>query len=112
MFDLETRPANTLAVMHLSAGLQSALYLSNFNGTAADVNVLTHEAGHAFAGYTAMRSQPLPAYLSSTSEVNEIHSMTMEHFAYPYLKDFFGEEHVQKAKNAHLSGSRRRFLIW
>ena len=31
--------------------------------------------------------------------------MTMEHFAYPYLKDFFGADQVEKAKFAHLSGS-------
>jgi len=106
LFDLETRPGKHIGGYCTYLPDYKAPYIfSNFNGTAADVNVLTHEAGHAFAGYTAMRSQPLPAYLSSTSEVNEIHSMTMEHFAYPYLKDFFGEEHVQKAKYAHLSGS-------
>lgn len=106
LFDLETRPGKHLG------GYCTYLYdykapfiFSNFNGTAADVNVLTHEAGHAFAGYTAMRSQPLSAYLSSTSEVNEIHSMTMEHFAYPYLKDFFGADKAAKAKYAHLAGS-------
>jgi M3 family oligoendopeptidase len=106
LFDLETRPGKHLG------GYCTYLYdykapfiFSNFNGTAADVNVLTHEAGHAFAGYTAMRSQPLSAYLSSTSEVTEIHSMTMEHFAYPYLKDFFGADKADKAKYAHLAGS-------
>ena len=106
LFDLETRPGKHIGgyctYLH---DYQAPFIFSNFNGTAADVNVLTHEAGHAFAGYTAMRNQPLATYLSSTSEVNEIHSMTMEHFAYPYLKDFFGEEHAEKAKFAHLAGS-------
>ena len=104
LFDLETR-----ANKHLGGyctylpDYKAPFIFSNFNGTSADVDVLTHEAGHAFAGYSAMRSQPLAAYLSSTSEVNEIHSMTMEHFSYPYLKDFFGEDQVKKAKYAHLS---------
>ena len=106
LFDLETRPGKHLGgyctYLH---DYRAPFIFSNFNGTAADVNVLTHEAGHAFAGYTAMRHQPLATYLSSTSEVNEIHSMTMEHFAYPYLKDFFGEENAEKAKFAHLAGS-------
>ena len=106
LFDLETRPGKHLGgyctYLH---DYRAPFIFSNFNGTAADVNVLTHEAGHAFAGYTAMRNQPLATYLSSTSEVNEIHSMTMEHFAYPYLKDFFGEENAEKAKFAHLAGS-------
>ncbi len=106
LFDLETRPGKHLGgYCTYLMDYKAPFIFSNFNGTAADVNVLTHEAGHAFAGYTAMRSQPLSTYLSSTSEVNEIHSMTMEHFAYPYLKDFFGEDKVKKAKFAHLSGA-------
>jgi M3 family oligoendopeptidase len=106
LFDLETRAGKHLGGYCTYLYDYKAPYIfSNFNGTAADVNVLTHEAGHAFAGYTAMRSQPLSVYLSSTSEVNEIHSMTMEHFAYPYLADFFGSDKVEKAKFAHLSGS-------
>ena len=106
LFDLETRPGKHLGgYCTYLPDYKAPFIFSNFNGTAADVNVLTHEAGHAFAGYTAMRSQPLAAYLSSTSEVNEIHSMTMEHFAYPYLKDFFGPDKVDKAKYAHLAAS-------
>jgi len=106
LFDLETRPGKHIGgYCTYLPDYKAPFIFSNFNGTAADVNVLTHEAGHAFAGYTAMRSQPIAAYLSSTSEVNEIHSMTMEHFAYPYLKDFFGEDKVDKAKYAHLAAS-------
>ncbi len=106
LFDLETRPGKHLGGYCTYLWDYKAPFIfSNFNGTAADVDVLTHEAGHAFAGYTAMRSQPLMTYLSSTSEINEIHSMTMEHFAYPYLSGFFGEEGVKKAKFAHLSSS-------
>lgn len=106
LFDLETRPGKHIGgYCTYLLDYKAPFIFSNFNGTAADVNVLTHEAGHAFAGYTAMRSQPLATYLSSTSEVNEIHSMTMEHFAYPYLKDFFGADNVDKAKYAHLAGS-------
>ncbi|MEA4869700.1 MAG: M3 family oligoendopeptidase [Christensenella sp.] len=106
LYDLETRPGKHIGgYCTYLADYQAPFIFANFNGTAADVNVLTHEAGHAFAGYTAMRSQPLMGYMSSTSEVNEIHSMTMEHFAYPYLKDFYGEAHAAKAKYAHLAGA-------
>jgi len=106
LFDLETRPGKHLGgYCTYLADFKAPFIFSNFNGTAADVDVLTHEAGHAFAGYTAMRSQPLMDYMSSTSEVNEIHSMTMEHFAYPYMKDFFGADKVEKAKYAHLAGA-------
>jgi len=106
LYDLETRPDKHIGgYCTYLADCKAPFIFSNFNGTAADVNVLTHEAGHAFAGYTAMRSQPLMDYMSSTSEVNEIHSMTMELFAYPYLKDFFGEAKAEKAKFSHLSGA-------
>ena len=105
LFDLETRPGKHLGgYCTYMPDYQAPFIFSNFNGTSADVDVLTHEAGHAFAGFTAMRSQPLMDYTSSTSEVNEIHSMTMELFAHPYLKGFFGEDKEDKAKFSHLSG--------
>ena len=34
---------------------------SNFNSTSGDVDVLTHEAGHAFADYTATKTVPVHA---------------------------------------------------
>ena len=73
---------------------------SNFNGTSADVDVLTHEAGHAFEAYYASRHLPLDELTGSTSEINEIHSMTMEHFAYPYMESFFGDK-ADKYRYAH-----------
>ena len=73
---------------------------SNFNGTSADVDVLTHEAGHAFEAYYASRRLPLDELTGSTSEINEIHSMTMEHFAYPYMESFFGDK-ADKYRYAH-----------
>lgn len=49
-------------LLHQPAGLQAAVIFSNFNGTAGDVDVLTHEAGHAFADYVAQRKD-IPAIL-------------------------------------------------
>lgn len=74
---------------------------SNFNGTSADVDVLTHEAGHAFEGYVSAKKQKLSEQIFSTNEVNEIHSMSMEHFAYPWMKEFFGEK-AEQSIYAHL----------
>ena len=65
---------------------------SNFNGTAGDVDVLTHEAGHAFAFFRAMRQDILPSYYSPTIEACEVHSMTMEFLASPWYERFFEEE--------------------
>ncbi len=63
---------------------------SNFNGTSADVDVLTHEAGHAFAGFRAMRKGYLGCMVSPTIESCEIHSMSMEFLTAPWHEKFFG----------------------
>jgi M3 family oligoendopeptidase len=76
---------------------------SNFNGTSHDVDVLTHEAGHTFQFFRSL-SQPIPEYYCPTYEAAEIHSMSMEFFAYPWMSSFF-EEDEEKYKFAHLSGS-------
>ncbi len=76
---------------------------SNFNGTAHDVDVLTHEAGHTFQFYRSL-NQPLPEYYYPTLEAAEIHSMSMEFFAYPWMKNFFKEDE-EKYKFSHLSGA-------
>ncbi len=64
---------------------------SNFNGTSGDVDVLTHEAGHAFADYRAMRRDCLSALRSPTMEGCETHSMSMEFLTAPWHEKFFGD---------------------
>ena len=82
---------------------KSPFIFSNFNGTAGDVEVLTHEAGHAFQAFRS-RDFEIPEYYSPTSEACEIHSMSMEFFAWPYMNCFFKEE-VDKFKYSHLKGA-------
>lgn len=74
---------------------------SCFNHTIFDMQVLSHELGHAFAGYQAMRHQPVSAYYSESTDIAEIHSMSMEQFAYPYAEQFFGKD-ADKYRFAHL----------
>lgn len=64
---------------------------SNFNGTADDIDVLTHEAGHAFQVYMS-KNYELPEYIWPTFEACEIHSMSMEFLTHPWMKNFFGED--------------------
>lgn len=65
---------------------------SNFNGTSGDVDVLTHEAGHAFAFYRAMHNPAIhPALQQPTIEACECHSMSMEFLTQDYHKNFFGD---------------------
>lgn len=74
---------------------------SNFNGTSGDVDVLTHEAGHAFQVYQSRNFQ-LPEYVWPTLEACEIHSMSMEFFAWPWMELFFQED-TEKYKFEHLA---------
>lgn len=76
---------------------------SNFNGTAGDIDVLTHEAGHAFQVYES-RQFEMPEYNWPTFEACEIHSMSMEFFTWPWMKLFF-EEDVEKYYFSHLSSA-------
>ena len=76
---------------------------SNFNGTQGDVEVLTHEAGHAFQVYSS-RDVIVPEYIWPTYEAAEIHSMSMEFFTYPWMELFF-EEDTDKFKFSHVSGA-------
>ena len=76
---------------------------SNFNGTAGDIDVLTHEAGHAFQVYSS-RSYEVPEYGFPTYEACEIHSMSMEFFTWPWMKLFFKED-TDKYKFNHLGGA-------
>lgn len=80
---------------------------SNFNGTSGDVDVLTHEAGHAFQCYRSTWIT-IPECNFPTYESAEIHSMSMEFFTWPWMKLFF-EEEEKKYKYAHL-GNAVKFI--
>ena len=63
---------------------------ANFNGTSSDVDVITHECGHAFQGYVT-RDDEIMEHNDLTMETAEIHSMTMEYFTYGWMDRFFGD---------------------
>lgn len=74
---------------------------ANFNGTSHDIDVLTHEAGHAFQVYQS-REFEVPEYLWPSYEACEIHSMSMEFLTWPWMELFF-ENDTDKYKFIHLS---------
>ncbi len=74
---------------------------SNFNGTSGDVDVLTHEGGHAFQAYVCSGIK-IPEYREPTMETAEIHSMSMEFFAWCYADKFFGAD-GEKYRYMHLT---------
>lgn len=76
---------------------------ANFNGTQHDVEVVTHEAGHAFAAWMNRQRVPLSTVWPGM-EACEVHSMSMEFFAWPWAEGFFGED-TKKFYYSHLSGA-------
>ena len=102
LLDVKNKPkkASTGYMTGLNS-IKAPFVFSCFNHTTGDVQVLTHEFGHAFAGYMAMRNQPVSTYYSESTDIAEIHSMRMEQFAYPYAEKFFGDK-ADKFRFSHL----------
>lgn len=102
LMDLKNKPGKaSTGYMTTLPSLNAPFVFSCFNQTIFDAQVLTHELGHAFAGYEAMRNQPISDYYSMSTDIAEIHSMSMEQFSYPYAEYFFGDD-ADKFRFAHL----------
>ncbi|MBE5826073.1 MAG: M3 family oligoendopeptidase [Butyrivibrio sp.] len=82
---------------------KSPIIFANFNGTSADVDVITHECGHAFQGYVT-RNDEISEHNDITMETAEIHSMSMEYFTYGWMNKFFGDRSEDYLK-MHLQDS-------
>lgn len=77
--------------------------LANWNGSAGDVDVLTHEFGHALEFYKSFFIES--EFLCSISmETAEVHSMSMEFLAYPWIDLFFGDK-TPEYKFYHIGGA-------
>lgn len=106
LFDVESREGKAPGgyCTELSSYKMPFIF-SNFNGTSDDVDVLTHEAGHAFAFYRAMHNPDIhPELQQPTIEACECHSMSMEFLTQDYHKNFFGEN-TRKYELAHCEDS-------
>ena len=104
LMDLETKPSKQGGgYCTYLPKFQMPFIFSNFNGTSGDIDVLTHEFGHSFQVYSS-KDIPIPEYIWPTMEACEIHSMSMEFFAYPWMDLFFGKDD-EKYKYAHLKGA-------
>lgn len=82
---------------------QSPFVFANFNGTSGDVDVITHECGHAFQGYLAGKD-PIREHADIGMETAEIHSMSMEFFTQGWMESFFGDQ-AEKYIEMHLEDS-------
>lgn len=102
LLDLETKPGKSMGgYCTYLPDYKSPFIFANFNGTSGDVDVLTHEAGHAFQNFRS-RDFEIPEYIWPTLEACEIHSMSMEFITWPWMNLFFREE-TDKYKYSHLA---------
>lgn len=82
---------------------RSPFVFANFNGTSGDVDVITHECGHAFQGYLS-GMDPIREHADIGMETAEIHSMSMEFFTQGWMESFFGDQ-AEKYIEMHLEDS-------
>ena len=94
LFDVLSRPGKANGgYMTILPTYKAPFIFANWNDTAGDVDVLTHEAGHAFEGYLAARDESIPEDLKCPSmESAEIHSMSMEFLTAPWHHLLFGKD--------------------
>ncbi|PQO40162.1 M3 family oligoendopeptidase [Blastopirellula marina] len=74
---------------------------ANFNGSKGDVEVFTHEMGHAFQCYSSFDGAALLEHVWPTYEACEIHSMSLEFLTWPHMEMFFGDA-AERFRRIHL----------
>lgn len=91
LFDVLGRPNKAAGgYMDMLMLYKAPIIFANFNGTSGDVDVMTHECGHAFQGYIT-RNDEILEHNNITSETAEVHSMSMEFFTGKWMELFFGD---------------------
>lgn len=91
LFDVLARPNKAGGgYMDMLKDYKAPIIFANFNGTNGDVDVITHECGHAFQGYIT-RNYEVEEYNDITMETAETHSMSMEFFCSKWMELFFGD---------------------
>ncbi|MFB0638255.1 M3 family oligoendopeptidase [Candidatus Phytoplasma solani] len=109
LLDLESKPNKTGGgYCTYLPQFKAPFIFANFNGTSHDIDVLTHEFGHAFQVYQSRHF--IPEYRWPTLEAAEISSMGMEFLAFLWIKDFFSADE-EKYKFLHLTKSLN-FLLY
>ena len=101
MFDIAAKPGKRpggYCATLFNTGMP--FIFANGNGTAGDINTLTHEAGHALAALTGHKNIKYKALSHASAEGAETHSMSMEFLTSPWHHLFFGED-TAKYQESH-----------
>lgn len=102
--DLDNRPAKAGGGFCTSFPKFGMPFIfANFNGTHHDIDVFTHEMGHAFQNYQS-RNQPILDYFWPTMDAAEIHSMSLEFLAYPQISSLMGDN-AERYRRMHLQAA-------
>ncbi|MCA9259748.1 MAG: M3 family oligoendopeptidase [Planctomycetales bacterium] len=104
LLDLKSRPNKASGgFCDMLPSLGMPFIFANFNGAKHDVEVFTHEIGHAFQAYSS-RDLALIDYHFPTYEACEIHSMGLEFLTWPSMERFFGDD-ADRFRRLHLTDS-------
>jgi len=104
LFDVLTRPGKSAGgYCSTISYYKSPFVFANFNGTSGDIDVLTHEVGHAYAAHMAQNIYP-SALRRYSHETAEVHSMAMEFLTWPWMEGFFGDQ-TDKYYHSHLASA-------
>ncbi|MBE6048934.1 MAG: M3 family oligoendopeptidase [Clostridium sp.] len=87
--------------MDMLLNYKAPIIFANFNGTSGDVDVITHESGHAFQGFIT-RNDEIMEHNNIKMETAETHSMSMEFFAEKWMELFFGDR-ADEYREMHLA---------
>ncbi|MFI4875500.1 MAG: M3 family oligoendopeptidase, partial [Blastopirellula sp. JB062] len=102
LLDLKDRPGKAGGGFCSSLPSEKLPFIfANFNGSKGDVEVFTHEMGHAFQCYSSFDGAALIEHVWPTYEACEIHSMSLEFLTWPHMEIFFGEA-AERFRRIHL----------
>ncbi|NQT57829.1 MAG: M3 family oligoendopeptidase [Bacteroidetes bacterium] len=90
-YDIDIRPGKIVgAYSNYIPDEKFPFVFLTYNQTARSVRTFAHECGHAFQSYVC-RDKPVLEHVQPTSDIAEIHSMSMEFFIWPFADIIFGD---------------------
>ena len=93
LIDYKSRPGKAAREYATILPARKAPFLFyHFDGSPTGLRALHEGFGYAFSAYKASRRQHLEEHYASSSDIMEIHSMSMVLFANKYAEWFFGED--------------------
>ncbi len=105
--DLATRPSKAPGGFCETFATHGMPFIfANFNGTSDDIDVLTHEVGHAVQMFES-RGQPGIDLLEPTAEAAEINSMALELLTAPHAALLVGPDAAERFRRVQLTNFLR-----